>query len=508
MRNFTIGKRVGLIGALLCTVLIIVSATIVWRLLAINRISDSIIKDSLPGVTAAGQIKSSVAENQIRLNRLFLARTVEERKVVLSEMDTITTRINRTMEEYLGTIHFDEDRLLFEDLKQKRTAYISARSHFITLLETSKEQAERHLTEAVRPAYINYSTAADVILEYNAKAARTGGNKISSTIRSDIINLSIITALAIAAGIIVSFVGARAIRRALSEIAVNLQAGAEQTTAAAHQVSGASQGLAEGATEQAASLEETSASLEEMSGMAKRNAENANRAKEVSSSARLTADAGVEDMRAMSAAMESIKASGDEIGKIIKTIDEIAFQTNILALNAAVEAARAGEAGAGFAVVADEVRTLAQRAAQAARESSSKIEGSAASTAQGVALSNKVARSLEEIANRAGEVDALVVEIALASSEQTQGIGQVATAVTQMDHVTQSNAANAEESASAATQLNAQAQAVQDIVYQLMQLSGVHSDTHATRPASSGTKNHSAISTSRGRHAQLVETRR
>ena len=155
-------------------------------------------------------------------------------------------------------------------------------------------------------------------------------------------------------------------------------------SAAAGQVSSASQSLAEGASEQAASLEETSSSLEEMSSMTKRNAENAQKANELAKQARAAADTGVGDMQAMNAAMDAIKASSDDIAKIIKTIDEIAFQTNILALNAAVEAARAGEAGMGFAVVADEVRNLAQRSAQAAKETAAKIEGAVSKTAQGV----------------------------------------------------------------------------------------------------------------------------
>ena len=178
------------------------------------------------------------------------------------------------------------------------------------------------------------------------------------------------------------------------------------------------------------------------------------------------------NIEAMNHAMAAIKASADGIAKIIKTIDEIAFQTNILALNAAVEAARAGEAGAGFAVVAEEVRALAQRSATAARETAEKIEDSIAKSEHGVQISGKVATSLQEIVEKARKVDALVAEIAQASQEQSQGIGQVLTAVTQMDKVTQSNAASAEESASAAEELNAQAMSMDDAVASLQQLVG------------------------------------
>ena len=280
------------------------------------------------------------------------------------------------------------------------------------------------------------------------------------------------------AGCIVGFAAALAlgiwlahsISKPIKAVAETLSSGAEQTAAASSQVSSASQSLAEGASEQAASLEETSSSLEEMSSMTKRNAETAGKVKEMGSQARAAGDTAVIDMQAMAKAMDAIKTSSDGIAKIIKTIDEIAFQTNILALNAAVEAARAGEAGAGFAVVADEVRSLAQRCAQAAKETATKIEDSVQKSADGVLISAKVAQSLEEIVTKARQVDEMAGEVAASSREQSQGIEQVNTAVTQMDKVTQSNAANAEESASAAEELNAQADALKDAVVELLQM--------------------------------------
>jgi methyl-accepting chemotaxis protein len=209
-----------------------------------------------------------------------------------------------------------------------------------------------------------------------------------------------------------------------------------------------------------------------MSTMTKRNTENAQKANDLAKQARTAADKGAGDMQAMSGAMEAIKVSSDDIAKIIKTIDEIAFQTNILALNAAVEAARAGEAGMGFAVVADEVRNLAQRSAQAAKETAVKIEGAISKTAQGVELTGKVAAALNEIVAKARQVDELAAEVANASREQTLGITQINAAVGQMDQVTQSNAASAEESAAAAAELNSQAGAMKESVAELLALVG------------------------------------
>jgi methyl-accepting chemotaxis protein len=254
---------------------------------------------------------------------------------------------------------------------------------------------------------------------------------------------------------------------------------------ASGQVSASSQSLAEGASEQASSLEESSASLEEMASMTKRNAENARKANELAKEARQAADKGAGDMQTMAAAMNAIKVSSDDIAKIIKTIDEIAFQTNILALNAAVEAARAGEAGMGFAVVADEVRNLAQRCAQAARETAGKIEGAIIKSGQGVEISGKVAAALNEIVTKVRQVDELITEVAGASREQTDGITQINVAVSQMDKVTQSNAANAEESAASAEELGSQAEILKRSVAELLQLVSGTSEIGSHPPATS-----------------------
>jgi methyl-accepting chemotaxis protein len=273
-------------------------------------------------------------------------------------------------------------------------------------------------------------------------------------------------------GILLSTQTTRSIVRQLCQNSETLWNGNREVTAISKQLTGASQSLAEVSSQQAASLEEASASLEELSSMTKRNSENACKANELAKQARTAADKGVGDMQTMSAAMEAIKVSSDDIAKIIKTIDEIAFQTNILALNAAVEAARAGEAGMGFAVVADEVRNLAQRCAQAAKETTSKIEGAITKTGQGVDISSQVRETLNDIVTKVRQVDELVAAVSSASQEQTDGITQLNATVSQMDTVTQGNAASAEESASAAKELNAQAELMKQSVSELLQLVG------------------------------------
>jgi methyl-accepting chemotaxis protein len=269
-------------------------------------------------------------------------------------------------------------------------------------------------------------------------------------------------------GVAVGF--GHSVSKSIRGISERMLASAEQVANAAQQVSSTSQTLAEGASQQAASLEETSSSLEEISSMTKGSAKNAQEVNDLGKKARLAAEKGSGDMKAMSDAMDAMAQSSQEVGKIIRTIDEIAFQTNILALNAAVEAARAGEAGMGFAVVAEEVRNLAQRSAQAARETAAKIESSIANTRQGVSLSGVVAEGLSLIVENARKVDSLAEEVATAAREQSQGIDQVNVAITQIDKVTQTTAASAEESASAAAELSGQAEALKAAVRELSAL--------------------------------------
>jgi methyl-accepting chemotaxis protein/methyl-accepting chemotaxis protein-1 (serine sensor receptor) len=279
----------------------------------------------------------------------------------------------------------------------------------------------------------------------------------------------VLVVLGVAAGVAAFFT----IRKAtvtLRRTAHTLFEGAEQVASAAEQVSNSSQALAQGASEQAAAIEETSASSLEVSAMTEKNSENTTAAAENMTHVSKQVVVSNESLRQMVVSMREINQSSESISKIMKVIDDIAFQTNILALNAAVESARAGEAGLGFAVVADEVRNLAQRCAQAAKDTSNLIQESISKANEGTRRLGQVEQSITALTGHSEKVKILVEEVLAASHEQTRGLQQITHAINQMELVSQTTAASAEQGAAAGEQLNAQSDTLKGISVELLTL--------------------------------------
>ncbi|MFN7983802.1 MAG: methyl-accepting chemotaxis protein [Vicinamibacterales bacterium] len=288
---------------------------------------------------------------------------------------------------------------------------------------------------------------------------------------------------AVIGALVLVFFITRSITVPLAETTAELSDGAQQTLSASDQVASSSQSLAQGSSEQAASLEETSASMEEMASMTRRNAESTREAATLVADVHTKVNDSQEALQQMVSSMSAIQESSQKVSKIIRTIDEIAFQTNILALNAAVEAARAGEAGMGFAVVADEVRNLAQRSAQAAKDTAGLIEESIGKAQVGNQKVAQVATAITGITDSVNRVKGLIDEVSEASNQQTQGLDQVAQALAQMERVTQGTAATAEESAAASEELSAQASSTMEVVARLKEMVGGSGKAAAAAPA-------------------------
>lgn len=340
-----------------------------------------------------------------------------------------------------------------------------------TAVDLTNEAQELLLVEnarAMHEAKGYLRTLVDMNLEIADEEAEAASRLAFVVEALSLVGLILGVLLAIGLGIMIS----RSINNALRRIIEGLNSGAEQVNASSTQLSSSSQELSESASEQAAGLQQTTSSLEEMASQTKQSAENAGQAERAMKETEPRVAEGMEAMERMSQAMKDIQLASQETSKIIKTIDDIAFQTNLLALNAAVEAARAGEAGKGFAVVAEEVRNLAQRSAEAARNTSELIERSQGSSERGAAVAKEVSDNLVKIKDSVGDVSTLVIEISAAGKEQATGIAELNSVMAEMDKVVQRNASGSEETASAAEELNSQALELRNMVGQLVALVG------------------------------------
>ncbi len=366
----------------------------------------------------------------------------------------------------------EAQRAVFADLVQGDTQLStiadSLKQHVSDYQASGEDYHDAQLSSDSAVVTMN-GTAGTMVTSLQSLADQLAKDSHDVTNRSNVIAI-VLGLVSIFLGVLIAWVIAVSITRTVNRVIEGMDAGSRQVTAAANQVAQSSQEMAEGANEQASSLEEVSSTLEEMSSITQQNADNARQTNAMASQTSEAASAGADAMKRMGVAIQGIKTSADETARIVKTIDEIAFQTNLLALNAAVEAARAGEAGKGFAVVAEEVRALAQRSADAAKNTSSLIEESQQNAENGVSVASEVAGMIQEIVDHAGKVSQLASEVAAASSEQAQGIEQVNVGVAQMNRVTQSNAANAEESASASEELSAQSVELNGMVKSLVRL--------------------------------------
>jgi methyl-accepting chemotaxis protein len=430
----------------------------------------------LPGLVTLARVQEATLSLKSITFQFALARDEAGMNLQKEKFQAATQQAAQGLAELKGQADDAQSQTLVAGFGGALDAYRLVAEKFQTELRGGDfEKSMATLDQQVSPAQQKIESQLRALSEhYVALSKAAGAGAGAALAQNDRISLAASVGLAGATlfGLILTLAATSGISRRLRATNETLSASTDIVQSNSSLVAGSSQSLSDGASSQAASLEETSASLEELNSMTKRNAESAQQAKQATREARTSADTGAERMQKMQVAMQAIQHASADISKILKTIDEIAFQTNILALNAAVEAARAGEAGMGFAVVAEEVRALAQRSALAAKETAAKIEDSVAKSQQGAELSAEVAKSFESIQQQVRQLDLLVGEIATASNEQNQGIGQVTSAVTQMDKITQANAGTAQETAAASQELKSQASILSEAVSSLRVLMG------------------------------------
>jgi methyl-accepting chemotaxis protein len=423
----------------------------------------------------AGQI-STAASDMTAFERgiAFSAVLTQAGKMeaLKGQFSQAASHASNALQELNGMNNSEEARHNIRELEKAHQAVLAAHAEMLRLLSNQQmDIALQKFDAEVAPRLQDIASAARRMIELQSQdLVRMSVDASERKTTTNVLMVSLV-ALSLSAGALVMLT-LRNATKALRGLTGEINVCATEVSEASKQIAHASQSLSVGASRQASSLEETSASSQEMSSMTQTNADNSRRAAEVMSEVDREVQEANQTLEQMKSSMAEINGSSEKIAKIIKVIDEISFQTNILALNAAVEAARAGDAGMGFAVVADEVRRLAQRCAQAAKDTAALIEESIGTSSEGSRKLNRVSDAVVRITGSANRVKQLVDELNTSSQEQARGVDHIATALTQLEQVTQENAASAEESASVSGSMAKQSEVMRDVVDRLIELVG------------------------------------
>ncbi len=441
----------------------------------LNGLIGTIVTQDLKKSSLCAAIQTQVvAAIGSQRGMMFAALTGNEAGIGVSQLEVTEHLglIDQSLREVTPLLVTVKGRQLVAEMTDSRSAWVKDFERQRQMLTDKRfDEATKMQTDVFAAISERLSGASAQLLKIQnqiVETTRQDANEVAGRAKA----FSIAILLAAAGAVLIAFFTVRRGSQSLLRYSAEITENASQVSSAAQQVTSASQALAQGSSEQAATLEETSASAEEINSMTQKNAANARSAAGETESADQLLKETTNKLDQMIGSMNEINASSEKISRIIRVIDEIAFQTNILALNAAVEAARAGEAGMGFAVVADEVRNLAQRSAQAAKDTSALIEESIVRSQDGKLRLDEVAKCVGKVVDSASRIKILAGEVHVGSQEQAKGIEQIARAVAQMQRVTQSTAASAEQSASAGEEMSAQATGLNHAAQLLNELIG------------------------------------
>lgn len=479
MKSLTIGAKFRATSMAMFALTLVLGVTSVLSLHEVNAIMEKTSQSTVRKSELSGQADGLVSQMFSAQRGIVLASFMKERDRAEEQkrvFDQKLIKLQAVIAEAEPLLATAEGKRLVGVIRSDAEKWVPLYQEVVRLCESGNPaQAQALSFEKILPLYNELGDAAGQWLVLNdqllAQDARTASSQYTHSFWIAIALL----AVSFVVGVII-FIFTGHVSSQLRHIVSDLATSAEQVAAASGQIATTSQSLSQGSTEQASAVEEISTSMDKMSALA--TSVIGETAEQVGHSNTALGE--------MVGSMSSIKESSERVAKINKTIDEIAFQTNILALNAAVEAARAGEAGKGFAVVADEVRNLAQRAASAAKDTAALIEESIVNSNQGVLKVESVSEAIRGITKSSERIKELVGEQTGAMGQHSQGsIQQITTAIRQVSTVTQSNAAAAEESAAAAEELNAQSKAVRDLVNNLRRMVDRSRQNYQLRNASS-----------------------
>ena len=497
--NLTIRTRLIIgFGALMALILVI-SATALLKSNSLFSEFRFVVSDQYPKIMDVNAIEAAIEANEVATSKLLAYRNPELRKAQLAGIAETRKTISGLFQELEKSIQSAGGKAVLERTREPRAQYLALQDKFLELLDKGQtEEAVAVLEKEMPPKLAPYKEAVLGLHKFQSDMMDRSVETATAELRSMqwIVMAAALVALAlgllmawwiirsitapirkavevadaVAAGDLTQRIDAQgqsetalllqALQRmqdGLAQVVSRVRTGSESVATASQQIAQGNHDLSARTESQASALEQTAASMEQLNSTVRQNADNAGQANQLAQSASTVAVQGGEVVADVVRTMKEINDSSTKIADIIGVIDSIAFQTNILALNAAVEAARAGEQGRGFAVVAGEVRTLAGRSAEAAREIKQLINASVERVEAGTALVDRAGQTMTEVVQSIQRVTDIMGEISAASHEQSQGVSQVGEAVTQMDQVTQQNAALVEEMAAAAASLNTQA---------------------------------------------------